>query len=493
MKRGIMSLILLLSLAFSLTACGEKPQVTAGEENKPQVTAEIQKSTEVPSPMEPELPGLETEFWKLSYSDDWTFDEKDDLRLNEGHYAEITLKYMDGDDQVASVAITGEIDDPSAYRDFLKRAGIDAYSMVTNGDVETTDIGGVDMIRYDSVSWGEDVRTYYARIEQANMTAIVQIYGDIESELVAQLLSTLIFKAKDIGHVDPPWPWNGEPFTAEDHNKMIGTFTIESKQILIDESLPIDDIFSGIIAAHSDTLYILSDGALKQYAYDGAGLTYIANIATDSEYKNISMDHDGTLYLSAFMKEFIGMKDGAKTFSFNGPKIVAMHPSGKWGISRFTSPDVEKITFSGGTLSTEAWKFEELTLINTITIGEDEIYVTGNSVKTGYHAIFVYDLNGNLQTSFGEEENRVKLGSVTSVIKTQNGYFAVDGNMRLLHFWTLEGNYIGALDDGDLLGTGYPWMSTAIKLSDGSILLGLAIERLDESADEFVLYRLTGF
>ena len=48
-------------------------------------------------------------------------------------------------------------------------------------------------------------------------------------------------------------------------------------------------------------------------------------------------------------------------------------------------------------------------------------------------------------------------------------------------------------EDSDLFGTSYPWMSSASVMADGSILIGMTEERPDESADEFIVYRLTGF
>ena len=44
-----------------------------------------------------------------------------------------------------------------------------------------------------------------------------------------------------------------------------------------------------------------------------------------------------------------------------------------------------------------------------------------------------------------------------------------------------------------MFGTSYPWMSSASVMADGSILIGMTEERPDESADEFIVYRLTGF
>lgn len=91
---------------------------------------------------------------------------------------------------------------------------------------------------------------------------------------------------------------------------------------------------------------------------------------------------------------------------------------------------------------------------------------------------------------FGEPDS---LGSVTVVIETNNGFMALDGNMRDVLLWKADGTFIGKIDDKDLFGTSYPWMSTAVLLPDGSIIAGMTEKRADETAVEFLLYRLTGF
>ena len=121
--------------------------------------------------------------------------------------------------------------------------------------------------------------------------------------------------------------------------------------------------------------------------------------------------------------------------------------------------------------------------------------MAGGAVENNENTIFVYDLSGVLQTKlggteFGEDDS---LGSVTAVVETANGYMALDGNMRTVLFWAPDGTFIGSAEDSDLFGTSYPWMSSASVMADGSILIGMTEERPDESADEFIVYRLTGF
>ena len=73
-------------------------------------------------------------------------------------------------------------------------------------------------------------------------------------------------------------------------------------------------------------------------------------------------------------------------------------------------------------------------------------------------AIFVYDVNGNLQLTLGDKEfgEPDSLGSISAVLETQNGFMGIDGNMRAVCLWTSDGTFIGTLEDTDLFGTYYP-------------------------------------
>ena len=82
---------------------------------------------------------------------------------------------------------------------------------------------------------------------------------------------------------------------------------------------------------------------------------------------------------------------------------------------------------------------------------------------------------------------------MTAVIETANGYLGVDGNYRELFFWGTDGSFLGKAEASDLFGASYPWMSDAVPDADGHILICMTQERTDESCDEVLMFRLTGF
>lgn len=66
------------------------------------------------------------------------------------------------------------------------------------------------------------------------------------------------------------------------------------------------ETFNHDIAAVGDKVYLLSDCALYQYAYDGASLTFVKEIPLDSEYEILEKGADGNIILSSFMEPVIG-------------------------------------------------------------------------------------------------------------------------------------------------------------------------------------------
>ena len=65
--------------------------------------------------------------------------------------------------------------------------------------------------------------------------------------------------------------------------------------------------------------------------------------------------------------------------------------------------------------------------------------------------------------------------------------------MREIVLWSADGTWLGAVDDWDLFGTDYPWLAAADMAEDGSILVVMSETREDESADEVLVFKLSGF
>jgi hypothetical protein len=83
-------------------------------------------------------------------------------------------------------------------------------------------------------------------------------------------------------------------------------------------------------------------------------------------------------------------------------------------------------------------------------------------------------------------------GLVTGIVETKNGILVQDGNYRAYKMFTKDGAFIGAVDCDELLGTSYPWLSSMIPAGSG-VYVAAAQRREDQSCDELLLFRITGF
>lgn len=500
MKKWI-SLLLALLLIASLCACGkDEPSISGALDGKvttPSTAAPTTAATE-PKPTEPEvqLTNLTTTFFSLDYSEDdgWTYEEED-LRSYESYAdLEIIIPTEEGETYRVWAYITCDLEDPYRFRDKLKSYGFDQYEYKVNHayDSEMVSIGGISFLEYNGSYWGEDNRIYLARAEEAKTTILIDILGEVDDPAVSALLSGLNFNLTDIGNVDGPWYWEGTPFYTEDHSTMVGTYTLSAQWLPFEPLVMTEETFDHDIAVVGSKAYVLVDGLLKEYDYDGSSLSYVRDIALDDEYERIESCADGMLHVSGFASDYLILNDGEVTGAYDGPDKLAMHPSGTWGVSFFVSGECEKYDFSSGAPVVTPITFAEVSTISTIYLDNSYIYVSGAAADSSGSKIFVYDANGTLQFTLAGQDDS-SLGSVTFVAHTANGFLALDANMREVVLWTEDGQWIGTADDRDLFGTDYPWFCSAQIQSDGSILVVMTDERADRSADELIAFRLTGF
>jgi len=493
MKKTFALLLALTMCLAMLAGCGgDAPKASPTPAPTPSPAATPEPAPDEPDPVEPEGESIETPLWTLSYDPEvWSYEE-DDL-YDEEDYSSIIMIIPDGEDSyLVNVEILVELDDPYSFREDLTYYGFDQYEYEVNKSYDLVEVGGVDCLMQEGEYWGDPCIRYFNRVENAGATVFIEIVGEYEDERVEQLLSGLSIELEDIGNEDGPWYWEGEPFSAESRNVMVGTHTLQSQWLPIEEFIMTDETFEHAVAVSGDKAYLLVDGALKQYAFDGQSLTFEADIDLGAEYAAIQAAADGTLWISNFMEPLVGWKDGAQTASYEGPDYVTMHPSGTWGINWFSGPECEKISLTDGILSTAPMNFPEVDTISSVSVGESYIFVSGWAADDSGHKVFVYDSNGSYQMTL-TDANGEGLGSITFMTETSNGFLGLDGNMREVVLWSSDGAYIGAADAGDLFGASYPWFCGGVRLQDGSVLVVMTEDRADQSAMELVAFHLSGF
>ena len=436
---------------------------------------------------------MEMTLWDIYYPEGWTENEDDKGDSETNSYGR--LEYKQGDEVLLSVGITATVEDCGGYRDFLHASGIDAHALVVDKSVEQENIGGVPCVVSETTSWGEPVLTYMGRDVGSGTTVKVSITGEYSDPEVDKLIKNLAFHLEDTGNEDYPWPWEGEAFSTDsEHSKMIADTTITSVWVPFEEPLLAYDIFSGRIASVGESLYVLLDNVLYEYTL-GDKLTLKSTMELDDDYEELSADQSGNLYLTGFMSPMLTIKDGAVIATNDDIDKAVIHSSGTWGVSWFYGSETEKVVFDGNKASKEAWPAISQDRLNTVCLSEDHIILAGADADTENEAIWILDTEGNQQMELGNQEygGEQSLGSITNVQETENGFIGLDGNMRDVFFWKSDGSLLGSAEDSELFGTDYPWISTAARLSDGTVLVGLTEDRADKSATEFIVYRVSGF
>lgn len=494
--KQLLCLLMALVMVFSMAACGgsddkKTTKDPASSTDAPDVTDTTQEATEP-------IVGttISTALWDLTYdeADGWVYDAEEDL-TDRSDYCKITIRVPNPENEeknLIRVYLLVNLDKPYSFRDDLVRYGFDEYEYGANHAYEMTNVGGVDCVSVESESWGSTTLRYMGRDEAAGATVTVDISGDSADSRVEKLLSGLSIHLTDVGNEDGPWYWEGEPFSTENHQVMVGTNTLSSTWIPFQENVRTYEVFEHAVAVYGEVAYVLIDGTLKQYAFDGATLSYPVDIALNDEYERLNLDQSGNLWLSDFGSPLIRMTDGQMTASYKDPDYVAMDPTGTWGISWFSKPECKKLVLTDGIMSVETITFAELKMVNDIFIDENHIYVCGNAADESGHKIFIYDHAGTYQLTL-EDDDGSGLGSMTFVAETANGFLGLDGNMREVVLWSKDGTYIGDVDDSDLFGTHYPWFCGACKLDDGSFLVIMTEDRADKSAMELIAFKLSGF
>lgn len=485
--KKIFALALAVLMTLSMAACGGNGNPT---DETTDSTASTQGTSNNASEPDENLTIHENTFFTVGYKeeDGWTLAEDDFSIYDDGGNAYLRILDEDGDTGLL-VKIEADEESASSFRSTLHANEVDMKAYV-EGTWASETIGGLQMAAVDKEG-GEWY--FFGRDAAAGVSYTVSV-TDWEDPRVADLVRNITFTAAAADNMDPPWPWEGAPFSGGTLSQTVGAYNLTAQFLPMDEPMVTYETFEHDIVVMGDKVYLLSDGELYQYAYDGSSLKRIKEISLPGEYEILEKGADGKIVLSNFMEPVFGHDGDSAQFSYEGPDKFTVAPDGTWGISWFVSgEDCELYTFQNSTLTGTPFPFAEVDTISQICIDSNYILISGSSKEDNKHYLFVYDYSGELQLQLGGEPDGFGLGSITYAVSTDNGFLALDGNMREVVLWSADGTWLGAADDGDLFGTNYPWIAAADRAEDGSILIVMSEERPDQSADEVLVYQLSGF
>ncbi len=271
-------------------------------------------------------------------------------------------------------------------------------------------------------------------------------------------------------------------------------FTLNCQQLPFEEALVVTDVDKQDIAIIEDKTYLLSDNKLLEYSYDEESLKFVKEINIGQTGEKLSLTNGDTLWLSDYSAPLISIKDGAKVESFGGLDLVAMHPSGKWGISYIlmTAAECKKISYEDNLMKKSKLDFSnELDQLLYLKIDEKHIYASGYPVGETEKKTFVYNLDAELELTLIAEEYS-NLGTTTYITETENGYLELHVGDNEVCLWDKNGQWIGAIDGAELFGEATVELCSAAIQANGDIQVLVAVNGADQ-AKEVVVFKLSGF
>lgn len=504
MLKRTTSLVLALLMAASLAACGgdKKPESSTPT---PSPTAVPTKAPEPDSePESSEVSGfadretIDLGLFQVSYPETWSYDEED-VKKEDSWARVVFYEGESWDDAEKKVFFDASEESTYSYRSDLNDYHVNLKDFA-EGNLAKETIGNTEF------AYIPENNFYIYRHEPTGITYRIDLMGDRDDAAVKELLDGIQLNLEDGDNVESPWPWEGEPFQPVLSQQMVGSYTIVPEYIPFEEPQGVMDIMEHKFLQQGNQVFHLLNDTLDTYEYAEGGLKSVSTTALDKKCEYISSDNNGMLYLSTGLaSEVVGVKDGQQVLKTTITEDLAMHPSGTWGLSFWLTKDTQKVTNQDGALTTAPWVLTGLTddaarqgpfsMINDIEITESHVMVTGNTAEGNLTKIIVYDPDGNQLLELGASESSQpdSLGSITGMAETENGFVAIDGNMRAIQFWNKEGAHLGSIAAKDIFGTDYPWLEDLQLLDDGSLLLLATQKREDESANELMFFKLTGF
>lgn len=160
----------------------------------------------------------------------------------------------------------------------------------------------------------------------------------------------------------------------------------------------------------------------------------------------------------------------------------------------------------GNKLDTYKYSESGLEFVSSMELENDCEYMSADSSGMLYlspgiqEVIGVKDGKKALQTTVTGDLNMHPSGEwgISFWVNSDTQKISNQGGNMTAEPWILTGlnnaaEHIGTISTDDIFGVGYPWLEDMQLLDDGSLLILLTQKRNDESANELMFFRLTGF
>lgn len=485
-------LVVLLSILLLLTiACGNKESESPEKEEVEVAIEEGEIEKEVESKEDTEELGTEdyyeTEFWKAIIPKDWKKDEdksSDDDKI-------IVFNSGNGE-EIAKVSINnnGYPNDIRIALEEQRWSQIDFIDKNVEGGIYIGEDYGIIFPYYSDLK-------ALARNVPKNTNIEIILTGDTLSTEGETMLESFTLLTEDVGHVDPPYAHEGEDLSPTTGEVSIGDYKFSAEYLKLNPIIPTYETFNVYGEQNGNYFYLIKYDEL--YIYDmNDGMKLVKTEIFPDQYKGIATSPNGKTYITeSYSDSFILEGTELSETELGTTNRLTLHPSGTWGIEHhFTIDDINRVTINeDGTVTTEAIAFigedgnPVQKMAANLFILEEKIAIPGNMADDSGYVLGIYNMDGTLDKVLRNKEDK-NLGSISGVIEGRDTYFAADANLRAFYLWDKSGNFLGEIDDKDILGTSYPWMAKFFKGVDGNNYLVGTEEREDKSSKEVIVYKI---
>lgn len=489
MKRWIAVCICLL--LFTAACTGEAATAeteaavdTADAETEMETEEETEAQTEEADIAEA---NYENAYWKAVIPDEWEVNAEDSSE------DESSMVFNGTDGETAARVHISESADPSPIRSAVEEAGFSQEDLQNQTLEDGVFVGDHYGFSY-TVFGGQQIEF---RSQEHQINGSIMLRGDDITEEEQKFLDTFVLLTETYTETDPPFAHEGESYQAQTGSVSVGDYTLDAEFLQLEPVLPTYKTFYCNGRQSGDHFYIVKLGEL--FTYDLADqMKLIHTEKLDHSITEMSVMADGSVLLSEpYEQNYLLIEEGTTPFAIDTDLLLTLHSSGTWGISHFFDmDDIEKITFNeDGSVTQEPIHFADKNgeAVQNMAAGlfvlSNRIAIAGNSDQADAYVIGIYHTDGSLDRMLRFEDGE-SLGSISGVVEGENAYLACDANMRAFYLWDKEGNYLGEVDDNELLGTSYPWKSAFFTGEDGHFYLVCTQQREDKSSNEILVYRI---
>ncbi|NLY09486.1 MAG: hypothetical protein GXZ11_06265 [Tissierellia bacterium] len=494
MKKWLI-LLLCLTLVLGVVACG-KTEAPPKEENAETKEAEGKEKSDKTEDS-PEIKGDFTEEVKWKAILPKGLIKNEETSKDDKYYSKMEYGVKEGEEFETKLSVRIDIrDKATSTREDIVKQGFDLKEYAEKKIDGAINLGDAYCVKYNGKSSGDETVVVQGRDEARTTDIVITFYGAELDKEQQMFLDSFTLLTEDLGKKDAPFPWEGSRFEPTVKEAQIGKYKLNAEYIKLEEPITTYETFKADSVVSGEYLYIIIPKELYIYKL-GEKNTLVKKVDIEDGIEHIGVDAAGRVIASGFMEKALVFEGEEQTMTLSFDKRLSVSPFTDFAISYFLNPlELKKVVIGEeGDITESDFKLSDASgvalqgSVSPVLIEKNSLGGPGSFEDDDKQGLGIYGHDGNFIIGLKGTEND-PVGSIHGYAEGANGYLAADSNMRDFKIWAKDGTYIGAVEDGDFLGTDYPWFSMMKRGLDDIIYLTITQERADKSSREVLVFKL---